>query len=415
VGEDVREKVAGRQVAREAVERVAVVQEASEQGLSGQARAANFVAPSGFRERRVAALFTEVLGIERIGADDDFYALGGDAAAAGRLRDALAEDCGVRLPADALAAPVTVRTLVDRVGRSRPTRNTRVVGFGVDLPGPPLFCFMAGFQAGAIARAFNASAGRPFYAVQQAGLEGRSRVDRTIVKRARRAVADVRAIQLEGPYLLAGYSSDSRVALEVARLLLAAGERVELFAVIDMWAPVNRRLRRSWDRGRARAMTVRDRHPQKGVVYSCLRVALTVRVNLKESAKRFCWRTLGWTAGVFPRRIAVQSKLFHELTKTADRTYRGRPIDLDVFLARGQEFGGWEWALRRTEADFGWHRLASGRVDVVQLTSNHVTMLEDAGAPELAAVLAHAVDAASNDEVADRPPQAPTGVASAGG
>ena len=43
-------------------------------------------------------------------------------------------------------------------------------------------------------------------------------------------------------------------------------------------------------------MTVRDRHPRKGVVYSCLRAALTVRSNVKESAKRFYWWTLGWTA-----------------------------------------------------------------------------------------------------------------------
>ena len=362
-------------------------------------------APRGYRERRMAGLFREVLGVDDIGVDDDFFALGGDAASAATLLDLVESDTGVRLPDTATTGVVTAQGLVDRVGRSRPTRRTRVVGFGTELPGAPLFCMMAAFQARTLACAFNEAAGRPFYAVQQAGLEGRSRVDRTIRRRARRAVGDIRAVQPTGPYLLAGYSSDSRVALEAARRLRASGEQVALFAVIDMWAPVNTRIRRSWDRGRARGMMVRDRHPQQGVVYSCLRGALTVRANLKESAKRFYWWTLGWTAGVFPRRIAVQSKLFFELTKTADRRFRGRPIDLDVFLARGQEFGGWEWALRRTEADFGWYRLASGRIDVVQLTSNHVTMIEDEGAPELAAVLASAVDAASDDDVAHRPLQ----------
>ena len=165
--------------------------------------------PRGARRRR------------HVGVDDDFFALGGDAVAAATLLDVSSNRtaaCGS--PDTATTGVVTADGLVDRVGRSRPTRRTRVVGFGTELPGDAAVLHDGGVPGGArCACAFNEAAGRPFYAVQQAGLEGRSRVDRTIRRRARRAVGDIRAVQPTGPYLLAGYSSDSRVVLEAARRL----------------------------------------------------------------------------------------------------------------------------------------------------------------------------------------------------
>ena len=91
--------------------------------------------------------------------------------------------------------------------------------------------------------------------------------------------------------------------------------------------------------------------------YDLLRLALFARANVREALSRFKWWSLGWTAGVFPRRTAVQTKLFYELTRTADRAYRARPFDLDIVAIRGEEFGGWDWRLRRTEPDLSWHRI----------------------------------------------------------
>ena len=82
---------------------------------------------------------------------------------------------------------------------------------------------MTAFQARSVGRAFNAAAGRPFYVVQPAGLEGRARPDRSVAGRARRAVDDIRAVQPHGPYLVAGYSYHGWVAFEAARP--AAGAR----------------------------------------------------------------------------------------------------------------------------------------------------------------------------------------------
>src|SRR5690348_1524920 len=90
--------------------------------------------PRGFRERRVASLFEEVLGVPVERADADFFALGGDDRAAARLLDVVYEDAGVRLAPDAVVQHPTVRSLAGLVANSRASRRGRVVGYGTELP-----------------------------------------------------------------------------------------------------------------------------------------------------------------------------------------------------------------------------------------------------------------------------------------
>ena len=165
--------------------------------------------------------------------------------------------------------------------------------------------------------------------------------------------------------------------------------------VVDVWAPVLGRIRRSFLRVKARWKIVCERHPQRGWFYGPLRLALLARANLREVTSRLKWWSLGWTAGVIQRPATVQSKLFAELTKTADRCYRPARFDIDIVVVRAREFGGWEWALRRTEPDLSWNRITHGRIDVVPVSGDHVSIIEDGGAAELADVLTDAVRARS--------------------
>ncbi|RSD12022.1 non-ribosomal peptide synthetase [Amycolatopsis eburnea] len=65
------------------------------------ATATEYVAPRNDRERLVADVWAEVLGVDRVGADDDFFDLGGDSLrgirVVARLRDALGVDVPARL------------------------------------------------------------------------------------------------------------------------------------------------------------------------------------------------------------------------------------------------------------------------------------------------------------------------------
>ncbi len=82
-------------------------------GYGRPAGAAPYVAPRSELEEGVAALYERVLGIHPIGADDDFFEIGGDSLLATQLLSALSERFGVGLPLRTLfAAPTPARLAV---------------------------------------------------------------------------------------------------------------------------------------------------------------------------------------------------------------------------------------------------------------------------------------------------------------
>ncbi|WP_376915772.1 amino acid adenylation domain-containing protein [Paraburkholderia sp. OAS925] len=76
----------------------------------------SWVEPSGEMEMLIARLFGDVLGLERIGADDDFFALGGHSLAAVRVVARLSEQLGRKVALAALfeqPTPALLATLLD--------------------------------------------------------------------------------------------------------------------------------------------------------------------------------------------------------------------------------------------------------------------------------------------------------------
>ena len=84
-----------------------------------EAPAAGFAAPETEDERAIAAAWAEVLGVERVGATDGFFALGGHSLRAVRIVARIEEMLGVRLPVSAIFDAPTVRALAGRVARAR--------------------------------------------------------------------------------------------------------------------------------------------------------------------------------------------------------------------------------------------------------------------------------------------------------
>ncbi|MDR3635926.1 MAG: amino acid adenylation domain-containing protein [Isosphaeraceae bacterium] len=94
------------------------------QAGQGAESAAEYVAPRTATERAIAAAWSELLGVARVGAFDDFFVLGGHsllaAQAVYRLRDAL----GAEFPLRALFEASTVAALAERIDAGGPDERT---------------------------------------------------------------------------------------------------------------------------------------------------------------------------------------------------------------------------------------------------------------------------------------------------
>jgi amino acid adenylation domain-containing protein len=81
-----------------------------------QAEARAFVAPRTAHEQALAEIWREVLRTERVGAEDDFFALGGHSILATQVLARVRRELGVELPLRAMFEAPTVRALAERLG-----------------------------------------------------------------------------------------------------------------------------------------------------------------------------------------------------------------------------------------------------------------------------------------------------------
>jgi amino acid adenylation domain-containing protein len=201
------------------------------------ARAADaHVPPRDALEAQVAALFGEVLSVDGVGATDSFFALGGHSLLAMRLVAKVEERHGVRLPLSALFEGPTVARLAERL-RGGPARRPAqtLVALRAEGDRPPLFCVHGG-DGHLLTWAPllpHLPADLPVYAFQAPGVDDGAEPLASVDAMAERYVAEVKRVQPEGPYHLAGWSFGALVARQMARRLDAAGDEVQGVVMLD--------------------------------------------------------------------------------------------------------------------------------------------------------------------------------------
>lgn len=195
-------------------------------------------------EAMLAQVWSEVLGVERVGVHDNFFHLGGYSLAALRLFEQIKQRTGKELPlATLFQAPTVVQLagILDREGWRPPWSS--LVPIQPHGSRPPFFCVHAhgGNVVGFYDLARHLGADQPFYGLQAEGLDGRQPDYHGIEAIAARYLEQIRQVQPSGPYYLGGHCFGGLVAFEMALQLRARGEAVAFLAIIDVEAPTERR------------------------------------------------------------------------------------------------------------------------------------------------------------------------------
>ncbi|WP_020673664.1 type I polyketide synthase [Amycolatopsis nigrescens] len=190
----------------------------------------DLVPPRDAAERLVVAAWQEVLGAP-VGVTSEFD---GDEAAAERVAGLLRERGGHEFATAELFARRTPELMAELIrnadtARSGPVRVLRESG-----DQRPLFFFHPGGGDTAVFRQLvgHLAPGVPAYGLDH--VPGPV----TVEDRVEAWLPEIRRIQPSGPYRLAGWSFGGFLAFEAAQRLTAAGERVELLAMVDSILPL---------------------------------------------------------------------------------------------------------------------------------------------------------------------------------
>ncbi|MFC3650597.1 amino acid adenylation domain-containing protein [Dyella humi] len=191
-------------------------------------------------ERKLAALWQQVLGVERVGLHDNFFQLGGDSLSAVEMIARFPEHFGMELPlASLFGGASTIAGLAAYLQRAEAKSDPlgAVLPLRVSHRERPLFCI---HPALGLSWAYTGllrylDDKLPVYALQSNGLRGGVSLPGNIAQMAADYLTQIRRIQPEGPYRLLGWSLGGLIAHEIAAQLQAHRQQVEFLSLLDVY------------------------------------------------------------------------------------------------------------------------------------------------------------------------------------
>ncbi|MEV0603329.1 amino acid adenylation domain-containing protein [Streptomyces sp. NPDC050315] len=356
--------------------------------------------PRDDHERALADIFGEILARPAMGVHDDFFESGGTSLTAMRLVVTIEKRFGVRVPLTAFVAAPTIAQLAERLrtGDAAPafdpvvpikTGGTKAPLFLVHPLGGNVLCYVR------LAR--HLPDDQPLYALQAAGAEPGTEPIATMSGLAKSYLEAIRRVQPEGPYRLGGWSFGGFVAFEMARQLRHSGaDEVAQLILLDSIAPdpgerpdVAERAMMEWffweliwvDRGGSAPI---ERIPD----------------NLESDDERLDFiADRAGRAGIVPEQTARTAirRLFevYKANWGSLRDYAPHPDPVDLTLVKAtaplpdalKPMHGAARTLHQAPAN-GWATLTSGRIDVVEVTGDHLLLLDEPHVQQVARAIA---------------------------
>ncbi len=341
---------------------------------------------------RLTRIWRDVLGVNEVTPDSNFFDLGGHSLLATRMLARVEKEFGHRPSLAALFSAPTVRGVVALLAPTAPAPNDEleIVTLQPKGDGIPVIALNNSGVFYPVARALQES--RPFTAVSLVDPDRARPLPETGFEDiAAQYTEQVRRLQPHGPYILMGWCMAGNLAFEVAQHLTAAGEEVRLIVMVDTWAPgylkrlppVRRFLadlayRWQWQLTELRAggdrttrVLFNNRYARRLGLLRLGRMLPVLRQHLEDDP-------FGWHVGYLARHAAHYTP----------STYKGAVL---LFHNLEQPDG------RLLSPDLGWRDVLTGPFKVAGVPGGHRTVFHPPGASIMAAHIT-----AFLDEIGDR-------------
>lgn len=203
--------------------------------------AGNWKSPTNDQESILAEIWEDLLEVDPIGIEDDFFDLGGHSMLAVRMMAEVERRTGTNLPLAALFQKATIAHLAsllrdpDTVSPASALIPLAHTTQGAKTTEPPLFCI---HPAGGTVFCYKPLAGhfdgrRAVYGLQARGVDGREPPHQSLEEMAQYYADAIKHVEPEGPYHLVGWSLGGNIAFEVARRLSEDGDKIGMLALLD--------------------------------------------------------------------------------------------------------------------------------------------------------------------------------------
>jgi len=204
----------------------------------------DYIPPRDEVEKKLAAIWQQVLGIEKIGINDHFFHLGGYSLKAAAVVSNIRKEFNVDIPlVDFFKAPFikSLAKYIIKAGKTvRKTGNEQLV---LLKPGPGsdnhLFFLHDGTGEvdGYIEFCRHLTQPLNYWGVRAQWLEGAAPHEQTIEETAAHYIENLKSLQPRGPYHIVGWSLGGTIAFEMALELERLQEKIGTLVLIDALPP----------------------------------------------------------------------------------------------------------------------------------------------------------------------------------
>lgn len=196
------------------------------------------IAPRNELEEKLAEIWSQVLKISPIGVEDNFFDLGGHSLLAVSLLTQIEKTFKKNIPLATFLSAPTVSGLAGIISQESATSDSLLFAIRTKGSKPPLFLINAmgtGMLAYKLLTKY-LDPERPVYGIRAIGMDDSRIPQNRIEQMAQTYIKEMRSVQPQGPYFVAGVCTGGTIAFEIASQLNSCGSKVEFLGLIDSTA-----------------------------------------------------------------------------------------------------------------------------------------------------------------------------------
>jgi amino acid adenylation domain-containing protein len=351
----------------------------------------NSVLPQTLLEMRLRQIWQQVLGVRNIGVRDSFFDVGGHSLLAVRIIDEINKLLDVSLTVPTLFLNPTIEGIARVLEQENdtkpgpkliPLRPTRSEGAIFFLDPSIGMCRLSelldeGLASFAVSPLFSR-------AVLEAARDNKTARNLRMEDIAAPLAALINGRQVSGPRVLVGYCFDGNLAFEVAHQLQRDGVRVDMIVMLDSW----RTSPHWWQKLKVKLKVM----TRAGLLESMdwhLRHLWLVTTRLAgrvfgSSESRHTRVPANWQDDEWPREH-VPRGIHDRIGRSVRKHYRARPLEARGVLVLPRD--GHLARLNVLDRTHGWGGLFKRGLEIVDIPSDHNSMITDSVVPDLSQVM----------------------------